>query len=202
MTIMRFDLGSAPASYIRDRLTRGHRLAEELLKLPLEAGAVHVLLPEGTPPEEYMDIENGSVSPTTWVSPQVQRIDNDELVDAEALFIRDYLQRDAGHIAAFEDAFAEVGDGSLEGERYFTDGKQIYYLLTSADLQMERIIECVRTGSAYYGLGVLSSWPGFALASGQKLSDREFRAIAQAADHMLVGAYDGEADLIWSRHSS
>jgi hypothetical protein len=202
MKIKRVELGTAPIPYIREKLTLGHKLAEESQKLPLEAGAVHALLPEGTPPEEYMDFEGGSVSPTTWVSPQVQRIDNGEIIEAEALFVRDYLVSDVRHVAAFEDPFAEVGDRFLEGERYFTDGKQIYYVLTSADLQMEQIIECVRTGSAYCGLGVLSSWPGFALASGQKISDLAFRAIAQAADHMLVGAYDGEADLIWSRDAT
>jgi hypothetical protein len=199
VVIKRVDFGAEPVPYIREKLTLGHKLAEELLKLPLEAGSVHALLPEETAPEDYMDFEEGSVSPTTWVSPQVQRIDRKEIDEAEALFIRDYLAQDRSHVAVFEDPFAEVGNAFLEGEDYFTDGKQIYYVLTSDDLETERIIQDVRAGSALYALGVLTSWPGFALAPGQQIPDEAFRSISLAPDHILIGAYDGEADLIWSR---
>jgi hypothetical protein len=199
MIVNRVDLGAAPIPYIRERLAWGHRLAAELLRLPLESGSVHAFLPEDASHENIMNFEDGAVLPPNWVVPgRVQRIDRDEIDDVEARFIRDYLRKNERNLAVFEDPNAEVGDPDLEGDQYFTDGTHVYLLLTNRDIEITGIIETMRV-RAYYSLGVLASPAELVVAPGQQVQEDLFQSIALATDHILVGAYDGEADLIWSR---
>jgi hypothetical protein len=200
--ITRFDLGTAPIPYIRQTLALGHKLAAELLRLPLEAGSVHALLPSEAAPEAIADFEEGDVAPTTWLEPgRVLRIDRDEIDAAEAQFIHEYLDRRQG-VAIFEHPVASASDHVTSvpsRASYFTHENDLYLLLTGDKTDTSLIYTTMREASGYYSVAALTPGSGLVIPTARQVTDSFLKSIARAADHIIVGAYDGAADLIWSR---
>ena len=192
---MLHDIRDVPSAitYIRACLERGNSLAKHLLRLPLEQGQVAVPLAAGVPEAVYSRFAVGGVTARKVTEPQL------------TAFVAEYLEGEARRYAIFEDALARPGDAILAKSKasFLTFDSEVLHVLTAQERDPERILGVVRLATSYLFLGVLSSLdPGTELRAGQALTADMLAAIAQHTDHLLIGAYDNEGVLIWSRRAA
>jgi hypothetical protein len=78
----------------------------------------------------------------------------------------------------------------------------LYFLFTGDHVAADVIASTLRAEIGYiYGVGVLASRSGSGVLLSGEIPDSAFKAIALATEHIIVEAYDGDAELIWSRGS-
>lgn len=202
-----FEFGSEAISYIRWILSQGKTLSKLLLDLPLEDGRVRTYLPETVSEEATRQFKHGGVIKRSDVRVQrgklifelVERKESDLQL---ATVIADYLHGGASRHAIFEDALHNPGDPGLaktEG-RFFTHGTDVYFFLTAQDQDVDFITTTFRAAKSYLFTGVLTEGAASGLIQANRPVQVEtLEELARNANHILIGAYDGEAELIWSR---
>jgi hypothetical protein len=119
--------------------------------------------------------------------------------------IRSFLGQ-RGSCCIFEDAKSRPTDPWIQSE----DGRiknlddEVYYVLDEKDANdEEKIARTVRDAqSGWHFVGVMSLPPrnGRLSGGGRNLSADDLRALAERAVVILVGAYDGEGYLVWSKN--
>ena len=182
---------SAAIAYLRANLESGHALARHLLALPLDAGSVAATLPADAPDPAFSRFDAGGVTHRAATEPEL------------AALVLGHLRQGGGRVAVFEDALSRRGDPVLakQGGRYAFVGDEVYHVLLPGD-DGGQVIAAARRATSFSFIGVLTSTPGDGLAGGQELSPERVEALARRAEHVLVGAYDGEGVLVWSRADS
>jgi hypothetical protein len=179
---------SAAVAWIRARLESGNTLAKRLLALPLDGGSVAATLPPDAPDTAFARFDAGGVTRRAATEPEVAEL------------VAGYLRQGGGRCAVFEDALSRRGDPVLakQGGRYAWVGDEVYHLLLPGD-DRAQVTAALRRATSFSFLGVLAASGGGELRAGQDLAPGALDALARAADHLLVGAYDGEGVLVWSR---
>lgn len=199
--------------YIEQSLLDGNALARAVLDLvPLRQGRVVTCLPEGVVPRSLGDFRTGGKLPSPPVSDwrSTQRDDETLLMipvpttDGWLVeHIKAFLRGGPNRVCIFEDALRRVGDPVLRkvSTRYATFDKEIYHVLLGADAQHEQILAVIRSAkSVPTFIGALTEWHGIAPSSHPiALSASTIRELAQAADKVIAGAFDGEGYVIWER---
>jgi hypothetical protein len=150
---------------------------------------VRTYLPESCPASTVKNFKTGGVTTT------------DETRSKLVHFILDYLGKLPGKKYAVFESLARPGDPylSVTDSRSFSYGDEVYCFLTSEDRDPGKIIHTMRDANPYPFIGVLTR---IARSSPQIQAKREvtestLQALAFSAEHILIGAYDNEAVLIW-----
>lgn len=180
----------AAIAYIRACLEQGNTLAKHLLDLPLDQGQVIAPLPNAVSETAYSQFTVGGVTTRNVTEPVL------------ANFIATYLQGMAGRYAVFEDALARPGDSILASSQapFVTFDSEVYYLLSNQQIDPNQIIATIRRATSHLFIGVLTSLNAETeLRPRQSITANLLATIAQHTEHILIGAYDSEGVLIWSR---
>jgi hypothetical protein len=189
--LKKVEFGPEATIYIRKQLSWGKTLADLLLRLPLEEGQVIAYLPTTASFEKSRDFETGGIAKTRETRPRL------------IAFISDYLSKPGKRYAVFEDPNAQVGDPHLQSsrEQFFSHGIDVFSFLTPQDHDSERILYTVTSVSAWYFIGILTSIEkGEPDIQNRQIATKELLIeLAKRTEHILIGAYDNEAKLIWSR---
>jgi hypothetical protein len=202
--------------YVERSLLDGNALAKAVLEhVPLRQGQVVTCLPKGVVPRSAQDFRTGGKLPPPPVSDWRSTEREDELLlmipvpttdDWLVKNVAAFLRGGTSRVCIFEDSLKRVGDPVLRkiSTRYATFNKEVYHLLLGADSHGEQILKVIRTArSIPTFVGILTEWPGDLPGSAPiSLSPANMRALAGAAQKLVIGAFDGEGCLIWSRSPS
>ncbi|MFN8009277.1 MAG: hypothetical protein U0V70_20070 [Terriglobia bacterium] len=137
----------------------------------------------------------------------------------EALFVAKYLEASDNHLAIVQGLSTPPGREIRKPiapykyfayERVYPRGPDVpkdvitdvHYFLTAPYSDPEIVKKLLKMEARNRLMAVLTSAPdGFSLDEyGQTVDDRILEQLAMKADHILVGAYDGDVILIWSRN--
>jgi hypothetical protein len=188
-----YRLGPGALDYIRATLADGKTLSKLLLELPLEDGQVVTYLPSGVRATARHHYNVGGVAKRSQTEPYVLNV------------ITAFLQGPPNRVAVFEDALARPSDPVLRSTKVpfvYYDG-DVYYFLTSERATPDLISNAVRTATSYRFVCMLSDAAEEHNAKpGTEVSLESLKAIAHAAQLILVSAYDGESVVIWTKSSN
>jgi len=121
--------------------------------------------------------------------------------------IEAFLRTAPGHIFIVENALARPSDPVLSsyGSHLLMFDEEVYHLLLPQDRDEKIISQTLREAGYPYPplVGALASGAEEIGLSGesQQITFVQLRASAERAAKIIVGAYDGEGYLIWSRPS-
>ena len=205
-------LGREAAEYMRQRLRRGNTLARYLLERhDLDRGTIVTFLPPGLSEEDIEDLESGGNLPPPGPSKCVTLPGgargiavpvSDEAAPVLAARIRAFLYQEERGLCVFEDAWSDPGEPRPEHvrDRMLTRGKEVYFACTG-ELEAEAIRRTFRVIPFWILLGAMTSMPQVGRFPRRRgnVSRGELRSLAENTKKIIVGAYDGESYLIWSR---
>jgi len=187
-------LGSAAIEYLRSYLWPNRPLSRGLASLPLEKGDIFTWLPAALDPDQ-VDLHEGALG--------LSAIDSHNLLTS---FVSRYLQEHANGIAIFEDQVASAGDAWLASEPcpYVVHGTSLYFYRTSNDARTELVSKTIAKAVDWRSVGALisSDEDTSAFQQRQEVGGLLLERLGERAEHMFVGAYDGDGFLVWSRHSA
>jgi hypothetical protein len=125
-------------------------------------------------------------------SAQVGKLIKEQLLDSTpepTLFVLEYI-------------YASKGDPFLATWElpFFTVGNEVY-LFADADSSTDQIRKILGEAHVYPAIGVVSRIPKrhSALRRGDGADPRLLPLLAEGTRHLIIGAYDAEGWLIWSR---
>lgn len=208
--ITEVELGSEGISYLRAYLSEGKALSKYLLTLPLEQGHTSSLLPPTVSIEASRQFELGGqvvsdadltyeIGAGSYKMVGPLGVENDLRL---ASFISAYISRTGQRYAVLEHALAEPGDPwlSQRSVKFFTCNSAVYIFLSVQDTSLEMILTAVRAARAYRFTGILTNPLALPeISVGHEVTPGLLRVLAAATEHIIVGAYDGEGEVIWSR---
>jgi hypothetical protein len=206
--------GLEGTKYVKECLSHGKTLAQNILNsLNLDAGYVVTLLPSDTDPEAAVDFEHGVLplppesewhdslaengSKSVWVPIHNMNFYVESIVEA-------FLHAKEGHVCIIEENLARAGDPALSSRkiRPLIFDSEVYYLLRGKWVKRTEIEEAIKQSHTIpYFIGALTFLPkgiNF-LKSDGFLAIEEIKILAENAQKIFVGAYDGEGYLIWHR---
>jgi S1-C subfamily serine protease len=206
------ELGPNAISYVKDCLADGNSLAKLLMQShDLNNGRVTTYLPAEVSDEVAEEFRTGGKlpasstrSPPGEVKSSAKRLEPLPTTDScLAGEIHEFLNLNEEHLCVFEDSSASPSDPFLQSldTCYSVMGDEVYHFILSTDAGDEKILRTIRRARSWLFIGVMSSASlksGFFSRSGT-LTISELKVIAEHAEKILVGAYDGESYLIWSR---
>jgi len=189
-----WEFGLEAIAYVRDQLSRGGNFAAALQNLPLEEGKVLSYLPAGLDPAIAREFEeSASLSSGLDVSGYTEKTGN---------FIYTFLGTRSKRYAVFETyAHEDTPFLSTKAVPYFIYSGDAYYFLTSQNVTLDDVLDAVAWAKRYPFVCALTSLPKDQLDIGlaQDVPSEVLGRFAARAEHVIVGAYDDEGYLIWSR---
>lgn len=207
-------LSSAGLKYVRECLSSGKELSSSLLEaLDLVSGKLSTFLPPGVASEEVNEFFVGGKLPqpsdekhTTvrlW-NEQLKAVPKPSLDGVLISIVEAHLKSGSGALCIFENALASPRDSWLKCTEIqtVTSESSVYHFLTPERMDRDLIELTVKKAKSIRPplIGVLVRFPkpsGF--QSEGSLGLAEFRKIAGQTEKLIVGAYDGEGYLIWSK---
>ena len=190
--IKKVNLDNKAIEYIRNELLSGNDLATFLLKLPLETGHVTTYLHDALNSE---DIEGFNLSIFLTKNLVMMNDTHDQMID----FISTHLESSRDSYAIFE-TLGELGEGWLKSITvpYFSYNSKIYICLACTDTSAEMIKSAMGKARGYPFICALTYF-NLAITNGEVLSEDKLETLAKSVDHVVIGAYDEEGFLIWSK---
>ena len=214
------NLGPEAVSYIRDCLANGKTLARYLLqRLDLESGAVTTFLPSDVSEEAATQFKWGGKlyrDPATFVyhtEPDGSTTRWEPVPNTDpwlASILREFLGAGPERVCVFENESALPSHPWLSLPRWailqtLIFENEVYHLLSNRDAENEeRILTTIRIADSWLFIGAMTSLSqasDLPLEAG-RLDDEALKMFAQRAERIVVGAYDGESYLIWSKPAS
>ncbi len=117
-------------------------------------------------------------------------------------FLMKFMSESPNRLCIFEDAGAEPSFTWVirDKPRIFTYNKEVYHVAFSQQCTEEGLKHAIRTAdSTWILIGVATSVPDIQEWIGKvELTNNDIQELAQRAEHIIVGAFDGEGYLIWS----
>jgi hypothetical protein len=116
-----------------------------------------------------------------------------------------FLAQDPTHICLFEEDYYDISHDSVANDerlRVLSHGNELYYLLTSSS--DHAVIEATiqSTPASWPGiLGILTSAEYELRFPGNRISLENIDGLANRVQQIVVGAYDGEGYVVWTRRS-
>jgi hypothetical protein len=184
--IRRFSIGQDAAAYVRSQLSSGGVLSSELLSIDRPILDVWAFLPESVQPSAMLSFTEAGVG------------GGRQSRQALASYITEYLTKVSHTCAVFEDALSRAGDPALtkDAGQYITCREEVLHYLCGGGRGRDDVEQLILTAKTYRLVGVLSRTA--ALHPGQAIDRGQLRVLAEAADAVIIGAWDGDAELIWS----
>ncbi len=207
------ELGPEAIQYIRECLTEGKTLAHYLLQISaLDKGTVFTFLPVDVSYEEAKNFRDGILPEpppethkyfTAADGTVMRMVPKPNTGDWLVGVIRMFLSSGEGRVCIFEDALAQPTDPWLahyDGP-VLTCEDEVYHFLSGRDIERDKIGEVVRHARSWLFIGAMTSVPqGIDFPSmAQTIARTELRRLAERAENIIVGAYDGEGYLIWHK---
>ena len=196
-------LGQSAMDYLRLCFDAGQSLIEEQASLPLESGNVWSYLPPNAMDASRADPKYSlqGIIPSTG-----SRGTADILL---AQFILHYLQEGPGRYAVFQDwkLTPNIGIPINSLDHYFTFGSEVYHIIqyTDTDLRAGNILNIMRRGdlaNPRMNAGVLTAANGLpTIMPGQEVTPDMMRRLSRGVEHIIVGAFDGEREIVWSKRA-
>jgi hypothetical protein len=188
-------LGKDGLEYVREQLSKGGPLSRELIN-SLDGGFawefVLADMPSSQQPGGYLvggalDAEQAS---TLW--------------SIYADFLREFAMSNPSRVLLFEDQFFKMSDPCLTAtESLFEwNGVTYHYLPYRGTTLSSATIEEAITMSSDYPRIVLAIERPVTLPSRSGLASNLANELVQGIKHVVVGAYDGEGFIAWSRGTS
>lgn len=196
--------------YIRDRLRQGRTLSSLLLRLNLAIGQVWTYLPPEIDEEMAHQLTQGGIARSIQSLPTfhtgfgyLEPVMTPSTPQVIALIQR-FLQTRAEAYCVFEAALAKLTDPVIlrqHEQPYFFFDDEVYYFLTGQDLDAQRIDGAIRAARSYLLTGVLTTTPpgSHTIQARQPITLQELQILVERTEMIVVGAYDGEGFVIWSR---
>ena len=188
-------LGPSAIVHIRDSISYGFTLENELQQMPIELGHVVTYLPESV---AQIALENFHAY-LFW--------SREEQFQAESLMediVIEYLSRGKSYYAFFEDAIYHPHDPHAfsAGKQTMYNNNEIYYYLTNANTP-EEIRTIMEASVNFRAVGIcFHADQELSLEHGKEIPDAIFDLAVDALDILLVGAYDEGSWLKWTLLSS
>jgi len=205
-------LGADALDYVKDCLREGLTLAHHILSRDLDHGYVRTFLPaepvtQGTiadyrtggkfppsPESEWRTVPGGVMVPIVGA--------DSALVD----LIRTFLTQSSERLCVFEDALAKPSDPCMSASTsYMVFGDEVYHIVTAEYGDSSQIREkLVEAKSIPIFIGLMTSWGPDCprtFTTGQSFSPTCLEQLAQRAETIIVGAYDGESYIVWEQRS-
>lgn len=211
-------LGPEAVSYIRDCLANGKTLARYLLQRPdLESGTVTTFLPSDVGKEAATQFKWGGKlrrDPATFVyrtEPDGSRTRWEPVPNTDpwlVSIIQAFLRAAEDRVCIFENALARPSDPVLSRSesRVLVFDNEVYHFLSAADWASTIIAQAIREAGCPYPplIGAMASAAdeaGFS-GEGRQISSAQLKVLAERTEKIVIGAYDGEGYLIWSKPAS
>ncbi|MDP9477523.1 MAG: hypothetical protein M3R38_17870 [Actinomycetota bacterium] len=194
-------LRRAANEYVRECLEYGHSLSRGLRRLhDVKSGRVVARLPLGANTVGLEKFEWGGKKRAA--SPYPERSPSAE--EALASSIASFLAQGEGRVCVFENYLARRTDPWIARAKSRTlfFGDEVYHVVAGEHTGRDEVETAIREAkSPSIFVGTLSRLPlGYRLdAAGSELSEDLMRVLAEGAEEIVVGAYDGEGYLIWRK---
>ncbi|MEW6217261.1 MAG: hypothetical protein AB1543_06225 [Candidatus Bipolaricaulota bacterium] len=178
--------------YIVRSLELGGGLAAHLLSLPLELGEVVATVPETTPQQDLLRFEVGGI------------VNGRETGHFLEELITKHLRIRGNRYVVFESDLSRRAPAlSTAEEPYFFYRDETLYYVDANLASPESIRGVLRWARRWPLLGVLSSLAAAApIEVRSEVDDELLKELAIRTEHLVVGAYDEEAVLVWSRKTA
>jgi hypothetical protein len=191
-------LGGAALEYVQSQLQQGWTLAQRLLELPLSSGRMTAYLPHDVGPRNTLDFDEGLFS----------REESGEAWARSLDLVRSHLSKPDRPYALTE-SFMNRGDSGLRPIRdsYFIFRSEVVFFLTSRETDPIRIRTFFRDARIYPFVVALTSLPA-GMQEIEACDDPEtcpdvdptvLGAIAARTEKLLIGAWDDEGVIVWTR---
>lgn len=185
--MIKVELGRTGIEYVSSQLAMGRALSRALRELDLTSGTIWTFVDEPTNPGRLTDFLAGGRSGRPGTE------------SAMIEFIHDHLRKGLRSCAVFEDVFAKPGDPVLERSQvpYFACEDDVFNFLVGPEHNLDQVRQLLNTSQAYRLVGVLSEVEGSEPAHDVPFD--ALRLLVSRAEHVIVGAWDGEGEIVWSR---
>ncbi len=212
----KIELGAEAVVYIQEQLSSGRTLAHCILeKKNLEEGKTATILPSYVP----MSVARGQFRQGVLKEPPpthskrvtkgglAYRLVQKPTMDSHvAGYISDFLRSRENRYCLFEDVQAEPQDPWLSSPRarkltIVRYNSEIYYGVSRYSSDPKTVLQTIKYANAgWYCLGIMVTLPPTSLArlkTRKQLTKEELCVLAERAEEIIIGAYDGESYLIW-----
>lgn len=188
--VRKWFLGDRGLEYIREELNNGSNLARLIRELPLADGVCETFLPE---PLEIQSVPDLALS--VYLSKDIS------LADARAIFqnkILTYLQSAPGNCALIETFHTPEKTAFIAaGSPYLICENNVFFYLTQTTSKSV-LEDAIAAGKTYPKIIVLTRHDGD-IPTGTTISARDLHAFARNVAFLMVGAFDEESYISWSR---
>ena len=166
-----------------------------LVSLPLRNGTLMTFVPDDANAETATDFRHGGLAVGT--SSGVIGAINEKV----ATLIAHHLSGGPAHYAIFEDYLREPDSKLLAGDHYFVHQNEVcLFISPGTGGDPHDIKRALKNASRYTFRGILTSLgSNRELMVGESVAPAVLAELAQNSKHILVGAYDEESYIIWSR---
>ena len=209
----KFVLGSEAIDYVRKCLEAGNKLAELVLEdVELEKGNVITFFPSFVKKKELNKFDIGGKLSQPFKAQWINRENGVSIPSSIDNYlvskIKNNLTNFKNGLCVFEDFLANPKDPCLSNKRnsIYVYKNDVYYFLFAQDVTKEKINQIIKWSSALpIHLGYIISDlknNDFIMTSNKEntnLSKSELKIIVKRIKRIIVGAYDGEGYLIWSK---
>jgi hypothetical protein len=212
-----YSLGAEGVRFVLASLSAGRTFAKRLLeRRPIVAGTAATHLPQDAAVDRtaLLNFSSGGkllvASPVPWEVSVDFRAPTDDVHEMTLVpntndflvtLIANHLARSDTHVCLFEDANARPDDPRLSfvSTRFATIGDDVVHFLQGPRAGLDDVDRLIRVASSWLVIGALSSLPetGF-LRDRAPIEDRDLRQLVDQTQRIIVGAYDGEAYVVWS----
>lgn len=203
MIILRYDLHNAGADYVSDELGKGSSYAQSLLAL-VEGQRDHVYT--YLPPEletARLDFRDAFLARAASVGLAADTVES-ELEREVFHTVLSLASAISDSILVLETLRRPGYPPTLQEEQpYFTYRDEVYLYLRRESLTMTALSACVRKARSYPLIVGVTSFGrrSFDVQPGVSLSTTDLDSLAQRTQLLMIGAYDDESYVIWSKES-
>jgi len=218
MNEMEISLGKEAIIWVNKTLTQGKTLAKYLLEsLELSAGRVITFLPPEANIERAKTEFEWSVMPlapkSEWVWLE-KTPDGKEPVaipvhttdQPQITIIQEFLKDNDKHLCIFEDMMMCSTDrlASKQTHPVWTYGKEVYHVVFGGKTcSVDELRKVIRSSSSAWQhfIGIMTSWHNsvYDQPLRKEFTALELKTLAERTEKLLIGAYDNEGYLIWSK---
>jgi hypothetical protein len=188
------ELGDSALDYIKEELANGDLVAKFLLQqIKFEQGVIRTHLPDDVNDKATLDFRDSVAKDY-----QAMYTETHKWV---AGFITAYLSQQKNNIAVFE-TLGSPKDPFLQRRKpqYFSNQQNVYVYTAGNSYDEQEISQILREARGYPCVGILTSLSNIkTISSEQTVSDDFIQKLVKETKHIIIGAFDEDGFLLWSK---
>ncbi len=202
----RHDFGPEAFVYVRERFAKGGPFAQALLNRALESGSLFTNVPDSVTVEQLLDFEGGDLVDPNPLTPAErggywQEVHIDSEANQRIEVITRHLGEGGDRCAIFEDAWAKPEDWPERSGVLITPDNGVAYFAVH-DTPREVVQERSGVTAPWVYLCLLAHHGTISLQDGSIISRTDLEALVEQTNTFILGVYDGEGELYWSRQDA